>query len=432
MNPFAALLGGPADRKVVDATNLLWETLLGSPSSKAGVSVNLNTALRVPTVLACCRVLAEDIAGLPLKLLEEMPDGSKRIAKSHPLHRVLFRQPNPWMTSFEWRESSMYHALLAKGAFSVKNVVNGKVEELYPLLPGNVTIKQSRGMDVTYEVNDGRGEPMVFPQSQIFHLRGPSWDGLNGLEMISQARDAIGLSIATEESQARLHANGVRPGGLLSLEGELKPETAKRLRAQIEEIHKGVEKAGKLLVVDKGAKFTPFTMTGVDAQTIEARKFQVEEIARVFRVFPLAIGYSDKSSTYASTEAFLQAHVTFSLRPWIERWEQAIWRDLINDNTRLDLYPKFFVQGLLRGDHAARAAYFTAALGTSSSPGWMSPNDVRRLEDQDPSSDKGADEILTVEKLSGQAKPTAPAKPTKGPGDPESDTEDDGGDDLDE
>lgn len=406
MNPFAALLGGPVERKVVDATNLLWDTLYGSPTSKAGVSVNLNTALRVPTVLACCRVLAEDIAGLPLKLLEEMPDGAKRIAKSHPLHRVLFRQPNPWMTSFEWRESAMYHALLAKGAFAVKNIVNGKVEELYPLLPSNVTVKQARNYDVTYEVNDGRGQTMVFPQSQIFHLRGPSWNGLTGMEMVTQAREAIGLAIATEESQARLHSNGVRPGGLVSVEGELKKDTAERLRAQIEEIHKGVEKVGKLLVMDKNAKFTPFTMTGVDAQTIEARKLQIEEIARVFRVFPLAIGYSDKSSTYASTEAFLQAHVTFSLRPWIERWEQAIWRDLINDNTRLDLYPKFSVQGLLRGDHTSRAAFYTAGLGTSSSPGWLSPNDVRRLEDMDPSSNPAADKIVTVEDLAGNASAT--------------------------
>jgi HK97 family phage portal protein len=424
MNPFAALLGGHAERKVADASALTWSSLFGAPASKTGVAVNIDNALRVSTVLACCRVLAEDIAGLPLKLYEDLPDGQKRVASTHPLHRVLFRQPNPWMTAFEWRETAMYHALLAKGAFAVKNVVGGKVYELYPLRPETVTVRQARNFDITYVVNDGRGEPMTFTQREMFHLRGPSWNGVTGLEMVQQAREAIGLGIAIEESQARLHSNGVRPGGLVSAEGTLKPETANRLREQIESIHKGIENVGKILVVDNSARFTPFAMSGVDAQTLESRKHQIEEIARMFRVFPLAIGYSDKSSTYASTEAFLQAHVTFSLRPWIERWEQAIWRDLINDDTRLDLYAKHSVQALLRGDHASRAEFYKAGLGTSSSPGWLTPNDVRQFEDMDQSDDPGADELVTVAKLSGGTKPQGAVDKPAPPGMPDPADED--------
>jgi HK97 family phage portal protein len=381
--------------------------------SKSGAVVNVDTTLRVAAAFACGRVLAEGIAQIPLKLYREEKSGKKNVATDHPVHWILSRRPNDWMTSFEWREAGMFHAIFARGAVSyINRGLSGKeVIELLPLVPGSWTVRQGADREIFYDVQDVAGGLVgSFPRSSIFRVRGPSWNTVDALSLVNQARDALGLAIAIEEGQARMFANGARPGGILSTDKTLTTEARSRLKALADEGLAGLLNTGRIPVLDDGLKFIAAAMTGVDAQTLESRKHQVEEIARMFRVFPQMIGYADKTSTYASAEQFFIAHVVHSLGPWIERWEQAITRDLLTEKElREGYFAKFSVQALLRGDAAARAAYYKASLGTASSPGWNSPNDVRRLEDQDPDENPAADRIVTVADLS--QKPVDPQSP---------------------
>jgi hypothetical protein len=228
---------------------------------------------------------------------------------------------------------------------------------------------------------------------------------------VRQAAESIGLSMAIEESQARLHANGARPSGTLSTDETLTDEARKRLKAMFEDGFQGVLNAGKVPVLDNGVKFNPAAMTGVDAQTLESRKHQVIEIARMMRVHPQMLFESDKTSTYASAAQFALDFIKFCLDPWLVRWEQRITRDLLTSkDVRAGYYAHFVREGLLRGDEAARANYYKAALGTASSPGWMSPNDVRRLEDMDPG-EEGLDRVITATDMGGGADPADPEEP---------------------
>lgn len=373
------VLARPEAKSAVDDGEW-WKRLLGlGAQSKAGVSVNLDTALRVSTVMACARVLAEGIAQLPLKLYREKADGGREVAADHPLHALLSRRPNSWMTSFEFRETMTMHAVLTGNAFAVKVTVGSEVRELLPVVPGNVTIERQPDWSVLYKIQDKDGPIGNFTADKVFHLRGPSWNGYCGLDMVKEAREAIGLAIATEENHSRLFSNGTRPSGILSVENALDQEAIERLRTAWQAGYAGLANASKTIVLDNGAKWSSMAMTGVDAQAIEARKHQIEEICRALRVFPLMVGYSDKTATFASAEQFFLAHVVHSLGPWIERWEQTIDRDLIPAR-ETNLYAKFSVQGLLRGDAKARAEFYTKLYGI----GAINPNEIRALEEMNP------------------------------------------------
>jgi HK97 family phage portal protein len=394
----------PPEQKTVDATALTWAAL-GLPTSKTGLRIDIATALKVSVGYACCKVLTEDVGGLPLKLMQEKADGSKTVARTHPVHQVLFRRPNEWQTSMEWRMTMLLHALLSHGGYSYINRVgpNREVAELIPLLPQNVLPKQDRRTRaVTYQVSDGSGVVAILPREDVHVLRGLSWNGYSALPVVDQAREALGLALAAEESQARLHGNGARPGGVLSTDQVLTEDQINRMRASFDAGHAGVENAFKTLLLDGGLKFQSWAMTGVDAQQIQTRQHQVEEVCRYFRVFPSMVGYSDKTSTYASAEAFFSAHVAHSLMPWINRWEQAIIRDLLTpEDVAAGLFPKFYVNGLLRGDAKSRAEFYKAGI----TDGWMSRQEARAFEDMNPA--PGLDAFLKPLNMGdGNASPT--------------------------
>lgn len=374
--------GGSGETKVVDATNLLWQTLYGGPSAKSGVAVNVDSALRVTAVFACLRVLAEGIAQIPLKLIIEDDNGKKKLAKDHPLYRKLWRKPNDFQTSFEWRETKMVHAGLTHGGFDIiSRSSRGEVLELLPVMPGNVRVVQSGDYKVSYEISDRNGSLRILPKASVLHLKGPSWNTYSGLEAIVQAREAIGLSIAAEESISRLHSNGARPSGIISTDQKLQPEAFDKIKRSIQEGYSGLQNAFKTMFLDAGMKFQQLSLSPVDSQTHESRKHQIEEVCRVFRVFPQMIGYGDKTSTYASAEQFFMAHVTHTLLPWAERFEQMLAVQLLTEE-ELDLgyFPKFNLSGLLRGDAKSRAEYYASGIVN----GWLTRNEARRLEDLDP------------------------------------------------
>ncbi|MGH6755405.1 MAG: phage portal protein, partial [Bradyrhizobium sp.] len=262
--------------------------------------------------------------------------------------------------------------------------------------------EQSGDYALTYHVTGADGVTQPLPRESVLHLRGPSWNGYAGMDAIQVAREAIGLAIATEETHARLHSNGAKPGGLLSFEKELGREAKERLKALSLENASGLRNAFKTLVLDNGAKWTPFMMTGVDAQHLDTRRFQIEEICRDLGVFPQMVGYADKTATFASAEAFFLAHVIHSLSPWIENWQQVFARDLFPDED--DLCAEFSVQGLLRGDHKTRAEFYAAGIVN----GYFTRNEVRKWENLNPID--GLDEPLIPLNMGTRAERDAMAK----------------------
>ncbi len=374
-------------------------------ASKAGVSVTVLSAIRVSTVLSCTRVLAEGIAQLPCILYRRDPSGGKLPALDHPLYRILHRQPNEWMTSFEFRELMMWHAVLARGGYAYINrgVSGGQVRELLPLAAGSCVPIKLGNFEVAFEISDADGIIGRFPAKDILRLRGPSWDGVNAIDIVREAREAIGLAIATEEAHARLHSNGMQAGGILSLEPGLSEEARNRIIKQVKDQKAGLFHAFKTLVLDKGASFSAMSMKGVDNQHLETRRFQIEEVCRALRVFPQMVGHTDKTATFASAEAFFQAHVTHSLMPWGERFEQVCARDLFpaDDNLLVELN----YRGLMRGSSKDRSEYFGKALGAGGSPAWMTQDEVRAEEGLNP---KGGDAAALPKPTSAPA-PALPA-----------------------
>lgn len=356
-------------------------------SSKSGQNVTRDNALQVQTVLACVRVLAEGVSQVPLKLYREDAAGRTRTpAKDLKLYQVLAAKPNAWMTSFEFRETMMFHAVLAGDFYAFKNVVGGEIVELIPFEPDRVSVKRNaRTLDLTYEVRGDSGSVQAFPAEAIWHVRGPSWNSYTSIGgAVKLAREAIGLAMGLETSHAAYHKNRGRVSGLLAVEGALKTEGYAELRDWIEKEYTGPENDGKVMIMDRAAKFTPMVATGIDAQHLETRRHQREEICLGLRVMPIMIGISDKTTTYASAEQMFIAHVVHTLTPWYTRIEQSIDANLLGEAERdAGVYAKFNANGLLRGAMADRSQWYANALGSGGAPAWMEINEVRALEEMD-------------------------------------------------
>jgi HK97 family phage portal protein len=399
-------------REAKSSTLEIWKEIYGLPAVKSGQTVNWTTALQCTTALACCRVLAEGMAQLPSHLRQERPGGvGSDIVRNHSLARFIARGPNGWQTWFEFVETMTFNAVLGKGGFAYKvRGADGRLLELLPLPSLWVTEKRRADWSVYYEVDiapatDAGGRRMIVERADMVHLRGPSVDGYRALEGIRFAREAIGLALATEEAHARLHADGVMPTGIYSVDGTLDEKQHKRLAAHIEQHHTRENRA-KTMILDRGTKWLSQAMTGVDAQHLETRRFQIEEVCRAFRVLPIMVGYSDKASTYASAEQMFLAHVVHSLMPWVRRWESTTDRDLLTEReTDGGLYYDMSVQGLLRGDAKTRGEFYQKAVLS----GWMTRNEVRGLEEMNPL--PGLDEPLTPSNMMLGAEPPAVEAP---------------------
>lgn len=401
MNLLAGLrnLLAPATERKYDVVDLARDWFNGR-AVKSGVTVNLSTALQVTTVLACARVIAEGIAQVPLQVMRA--DGKTRLpAMDHPLYPLLFRRPNEWMTSFEFRDMMGLHLVLAGNFYAFKSVAAGRVRALIPLDPGSVTVKRTSDYALTYRVTMADGASRDVPAEAMWHVRGPSWNGYLGLEPVSLAREAIGLALSTEESHALMHKNGVQSTGVYTVEGTLNPQQFQQLYDWIAKYQKGGQYQQAPLIIDRGAKWTPSSMTGVDAQHLETRRFQIEEICRAFRVMPIMIGYSDKASTYASAEQMFLSHVVHTLAPWYERIEQSIDCHLLTpEESRAGMYAKFGEEALLRGAMKDTSEYLTRLV----SNGILTRNEARERLDENPI--EGLDEPLVPMNATSGAQPT--------------------------
>lgn len=380
-----------------------WDSFFGLGKPKSGVDVNWQTAIDVSVVYACIRVIANGVAQVPLRVMKELPDGKGwEPAKEHPLYKVLGAKPNRWQTSFALRETMILHLALTGNAYFYKNIVRNRVVELIPIDPGSVSIERKRDYSLVYTVSGIDGTTMQLPQELVWHVRGPSWDTWRGLDPVRQAREAIGLTIATETTQAELHANGLQMSGTYSTEQKIAPDDYVKIQKWIEAQVGGSNKH-KPFVIDSGFTWTPQTMKGVDAQHLETRKFQVEQICHAFGVFPAMIGHPSQSMTFASAEQVFQAHVVHTLTPWITRLEQSIDNDLLDGREDDGFSAHFNMNSLQRGAFKDRYDGYSKALGSGGSPAWMTPNEIRALEDLNPT--EGGDKLPVATSVAPQQAP---------------------------
>jgi HK97 family phage portal protein len=361
--------------------------LRNEQSTDSGAFVTSETAMRHSTVYACVNVLAEDIAKLPLITYKR--DGRKKErAPDYWLYPLLHDEPNPWQTSVEFREMMQSHAELAGNAYALKTVVRGETRELFPIVPTRVEVKQLPDYSLAYTVTMVNGEKIPVPGDRMFHLRGPSLDGITGVSRISYQRELIGLAIQLRKHGARVFKNGAMIGGVLEHPKVLSEPAAKRLKESFDEQYAGADNAHKTLLLEEGTKFTLAGMNGKDAQFIESMKFTRSELAGIFRVPPHKIGDLERA-TFTNIEHQSIEYVTDSLLPRTVRWEQKIAKSLIPKADRSSYFAEHLVDGLLRGDYSTRTKGYQVAVTT----GWMNRNEVRELENLNPAD--GLDEFLT-------------------------------------
>lgn len=376
-----------AERKAAISMEKLWtQMVLGEVKSKAGPPVTLQTAFRVSASFACMRAISQGCAQVPFKLMQDYKqDGlnRKKVAREHPLYRVISVKPNDWQTSFEFRETMALHASMGN-AYAYKVYGRGKLKQLILLDPCRVTPTQDDYWNPVYKVRGRDGDEKTIAASLIWHVRGPSWDGFLGLDMINLIRESLGLSVALEESAAGLHANGVRPTGVYSVEGNLDDKQHDQLTAWLKK--HAAAGVGTPLILDRGAKWLQQTMTSIDAQHLEMRQMQIEEVCRHFGVLPIVIGYSgDKANTYASAETMFAAHKWLTLSPWYTRIQESADVNLLTEQEGAEgYYFKFITNGLMHANAKERAEYFAKALGAGGHQPWMAADEVRMLEDLDP------------------------------------------------
>jgi HK97 family phage portal protein len=403
MGVFSRIFGGkreaalPApvsqdEEKSVDLSPELWAAINGGWGipTKSGTDVSTVSALQVPAFFRGVMVIADGVAQLPVEIYRTLPSGKgSEPAVDHPLYDLLLHQASELQDSFQFFTTVLMHAAATGNAVAYKVVVADQVRELIPIRPESVSIDLTIPMmrkrfDVTFE----NGGYASLGADDVFHLCGPSWRPFKGLDPAVVGREAIGLARATEESQARLHSNGVRASGMFAPEGNVRltKEQVDVLREQIHQTYGGLANAMKSIVSTGAMKYTPFTMTGVDAQHLETRKHQIEEICRVLGVFPIMVGHAgDQSPTFASAEAFFDAHVRYTLQRWIKALRSAINTQLLTQAERREGYHvRIDTSELTRGSLEARTRYYQAALGTNSNPGWLTPNEVREDDGWNP------------------------------------------------
>lgn len=350
--------------------------------TSAGKVVTEQNAMQLTTVYACVRTIAEAVAGLPLHLYR-YTDSGKEKAVDYPLYYLLHDEPNPEMSSFTFRETLMTHLLLSGNAYAQKIFDNrGQVIALYPLMPTQMNVlRDSSGKLIyqyTYTPSDSKpGNPKTVNLSseEVLHIPGLGFNGLVGFSPIAMARNALGLAMATEEFGSKFFANGAQPSGVLEHPGTIKdPE---KLRNEWQK-NFGGSNSHKTAVLEEGLKYHPISIPPDQAQFLESRKFQVNEICRIFRMPPHMVGDLEKSS-FNNIEQMSLEFVKYTLDSWVCRWEQGLKRSLLRGDDKKKYFWKFNVDGLLRGDYESRMNGY--AVGRQN--GWLSANDIRALEDMD-------------------------------------------------
>ncbi len=352
-----------------------WKEMGGTSAS--GKHVTVDKALQLSAVWACVRLLSESVSTLPLRLYERRDDGSRVAATEHPFYRLLTVSPNAEMTPARFILMIVASIALRGNAFVEKKRVGSRIVALVPLLPQGMVVKRldTGRLEYTYTEN---GQQRVIGEKDLMHIRGFGLDGVCGLLPVNTGRDIFGAAMSADEAAAKVFAQGMQASGILSSDTKLTDVQREQLRKNLTNFM-GSTNSGKILVAEAGLKYQGITMNPEAAQMLETRNFAIEEICRWFRVPPFMVGHMDKQSSWASSvEGMNLQWLTNGLRPLLENIEQEISRCLLDNDGRY--FAEFSVEGLLRADSAGRASYYTTGLQN----GWMSRNEVRRLENLPP------------------------------------------------
>lgn len=362
--------------------NAWLQSWLGGEVTNAGAKVSPVNAITIPSVFAAVRVISEAIASLPYHVYENTDEGKNRV-KAHPLNDILGREANSEMAAFTLRETLMAHVLLwGNGYAEIERNVRGDVIGLWPLMPDKTDVIRKDG--VKHYVTRVNGQLIRLEDRNVLHISGLSHDGLKGYSPITLMRESLGLTIAAEEFGARMFSNNARPSGVLQSPGKLSPEAAQRLKESWSSIHQGLSNAHRVAILEEGLTWSQMSINPDDAQFLETRKLQKTEVATMFNIPPHMIGDLEHA-TFSNIEHQGIQFVVHTIRPWLVRWEQEINRKLFDG----DYFGEHIVDGLLRGDVKSR--YDAYAVGRQW--GWLSTNDVRALENQNPV--EGGDLYLT-------------------------------------
>lgn len=385
-------------------------------NSASGKVVTIDGAMQLATVWACVRLLSETVATLPFMLYETAADGSRTVAGDDPLYDLIHDSPNADYTAVEFWEGVVLCLCLWGNAYAKKEMMGNRLVALTPLRCDWMVVKRNSRGAREYHYHDPKGLK-VWSEDSVFHVRGFGGAGDVGLSPITFARQSLGAAMAADEFAGTMFANGARPTGILTVDnnGVLTPEQRQQFQENVVAPFVGSENAGGVMVLEAGVKFQAITMTPEDSQFLETRSFHVEEICRWFRVPPFMVGHTQKSTSWGTgLEQQLIAFLTFALKPYLARIEQAVSRSLVPPEKRKSLKPEFKVEGLLRTDSAARSAFYALMVQN----GIFTRNEVRRLENLPP---KPGGDDLTVQS---QNVPlgTQPATP-KPPALPEDDEE---------
>lgn len=351
--------------------------LFGSSGTDSGIRVTPETALTYSAVYAAVRCIAEAVSCLPLNLFERLPTGGKAPFRASPLHALLHDEPNPEMTSLQWREAAMAHLLLWGNSYSeIVRDLDGNVVEIWPIDPTIVTPTRTESGELYYDLNRGKS---FITAANMLHIPGLSFDGISGMSPIALARQSIGLSMAVEQFGAGYFGRGARPGGVLTFPGQLSAEARSNLRRSFEELHAGGANSHRVALLEAGLKWEAIGVPPDDSQFLQSREFQVIEIARWFNIPPNKLKDLSKTS-YNSLEQMNISFAVDTLRPWLVRWEQQLNRKVIRPKDRGRLFFEFNVDGILRGDLQSRYQSYSIARNW----GWLSVNEIREKENLNP------------------------------------------------
>lgn len=388
--------GQARDKPVDKAADAGYSFLFGRTTS--GKPVNERTAMQTTAVYACVRILAEAVASLPLHVYEYQDDGGKKLVYDHPLYYLLHDEPNPEMTSFVFRETLMSHLLIWGNAYAqIIRDGAGRVLGLYPLLPDKMEVQRNDKGNIYYVYSRNSDENPTFKEygniklkaEDVLHIPGLGFDGLIGYSPIAMAKNAVGMTLACEEYGASFFANGANPGGVLEHPGVLKDPS--KVRESWNSVYRGVNNAHKIAVLEEGMKYQQIGIPPEEAQFLETRKFQINEIARLYRIPPHMVGDLDKSS-FSNIEQQSLEFVKYTLDPWVIRWEQSLQRSLLLPGEKGKYFIKLNVDGLLRGDYQSRMNGY--AVGRQN--GWFSANDIREMENMNPIPDEEGGNLYLI------------------------------------
>lgn len=388
--------GQARDKPVDKAADAGYSFLFGRTTS--GKPVNERTAMQTTAVYACVRILAEAVASLPLHVYEYQDDGGKKLVHDHPLYYLLHDEPNPEMTSFVFRETLMSHLLIWGNAYAqIIRDGAGRVLGLYPLLPDKMDVQRDDRGNIYYVYSRNSDENPMFKEygdirlkaEDVLHIPGLGFDGLIGYSPIAMAKNAVGMTLACEEYGASFFANGANPGGVLEHPGVLKDPS--KVRESWNSVYRGVNNAHKIAVLEEGMKYQQIGIPPEEAQFLETRKFQINEIARLYRIPPHMVGDLDKSS-FSNIEQQSLEFVKYTLDPWVIRWEQSLQRSLLLSGEKGKYFIKLNVDGLLRGDYQSRMNGY--AVGRQN--GWFSANDIREMENMNPIPDEQGGNLYLI------------------------------------